>query len=198
MCENCIQELEKDLENCCIICGNYQKGWLCSGCGTKDSFAFGFYDQPIGLLATSLKQNSARHLALVVARLLADTIPEVRAERVVITPVPTLAKHRKERGVAHAEMVARELAKLKGWSYSPLLRRKSGSVQTGEERKVRIQQAKMAYEVSDKGAGKLADFDAVIIYDDITTTGATLAECARLLKAAGAKDVRKIVAARTR
>ena len=38
----------------------------------------------------------------------------------------------------------------------------------------------------------------IVLVDDIVTTGETLRECARMLKAAGAKSVTAVTAARTK
>jgi predicted amidophosphoribosyltransferase len=37
----------------------------------------------------------------------------------------------------------------------------------------------------------------IVLVDDVSTTGATLDECAMVLRAAGARDVRAVVVART-
>jgi predicted amidophosphoribosyltransferase len=39
--------------------------------------------------------------------------------------------------------------------------------------------------------------ESVILVDDVITSGATMAECARVLKSAGAKDVIGVALART-
>ena len=51
-----------------------------------------------------------------------------------------------------------------------------------------------AFEVIDKKAVKGR---TVILVDDVTTTGHTLNECARVLKRSGSKDVFGLVLART-
>jgi len=187
-----------EVENCCVKCGNYQEGWRCIDCGADGSFVFGFYDQLIGMMVISLKQKSARHLARVAAELMAGVLPEVGGGRVAVVPVPTIAKHRQERGLAHAEMVAKELARIKGWKYVEALRRVGDSVQTGKSREVRGKQAARAYRFEERWVDRISEFDEVIIYDDITTTGVTLDECAKLLRQAGARRVRRVVAARAR
>ena len=186
-------------------CGNYNEGWRCSECGEleAESFTFGFYDQPIGKMATELKMKGARHLVGPLARLLAEALPDVEG-RVVVVPVPTIKRHRKERSVAHAELVGRELARARGWEYAEVVGRVRDVVQTGKSGKVRREQVVGAFKVELPllyqyiTEGAKSQEAMFILLDDITTTGATLGECEKVLREAGVERVRRVVLAKTR
>jgi ComF family protein len=161
-------------------------------------------------MAAQLKLKSAQHLAQPLARLLAASMLELDAwalGRVAVVPVPTAKPHARERGLDHTKLVAKELARIMGWRYLEILRRRNEAEQRGESKRVRRAQAKSAYAVaagyavggekSASGNG-LDEFDTIILYDDITTTGATLEECVKILRAAGARNVNCVVLAKTR
>ena len=208
LCEDCAAATLREIENCCIVCGNYQEGWRCPECEgylrgaglrlrENDKFAFGFYDQPVGMLAARLKLKSARHLARPLAKLLAASLPKIEGEEVVIVPVPTARSRVRERGLDHTWLVARELARIMGWEVSGYLKRQNDDLQRGKTKSERKKQSKNMF-VTGVGAEGIMIADTVILYDDITTTGATLAECTKLLKENGAKNVKSVVLAKTR
>jgi ComF family protein len=103
----------------------------------------------------------------------------------------------RERGLDHTKLVAGELARITGWRESCMLVRQNDGLQRGKSKTERKKQAKNMFTTGVEAA-KITHFDTVVLYDDITTTGATLAECARLLRENGAKNVRCIVLAKTR
>jgi ComF family protein len=161
-------------------------------------------------MATQLKLKSAQHLAQPLARLLAASMLELDAGilgRVAVVPVPTAKSHASARGLDHTKLVAKELARIMGWKYLEILQRQSEAKQRGRSKKVRQEQARSAYavaagyapggEMAASGNG-LDEFDTVILYDDITTTGATLEECVRILQATGVRNVKCAVLAKTR
>lgn len=123
-----------------------------------------------------------------------DALLPYYAEPPVLVFVPTVPSHIRERGFDHAALLTKELARLRGWHYVPLLARQSNGQQHGATKVARQVQVKGAFRVrSDEPIkGK-----HVLLVDDVTTTGATLTECAKVLKAAGANRVDAVVFART-
>ncbi|MDD5018550.1 MAG: ComF family protein, partial [Eubacteriales bacterium] len=101
-----------------------------------------------------------------------------------ICHVPLHKKRRKIRGFDQAEELARRVARAAGLPYVCALKRvKNTKTQTRLSEKERRENIKGAFE-------KAADvFGNVLLIDDVLTTGATAAECAGVLKEAGAKNV---------
>jgi ComF family protein len=110
----------------------------------------------------------------------------------VVAPVPTTQKRLRERGYNQAAMIADAYARATGDVRADLLRR-----DVGARTQTTLQPAARAANVA--GAfGPAADVSGahVILVDDVLTTGATAAECATVLSAAGACCVRLITFAR--
>ena len=105
-----------------------------------------------------------------------------------ITWAPVSRKRLRERGYDQAELLCRALAKELGLRPVRLLekvrhtRRQSGI----HDEAIRRANASGAYQVCDQ-AKVLGQ--RVLLVDDIVTTGATLAECCRVLRTAGAQTV---------
>jgi len=106
----------------------------------------------------------------------------------LISWVPLSRKRLRERGYDQARLLADDIAAVLGTRTVPTLRKvKNTAAQSGlggaEERRANISEA---YVVLDKAsiAGK-----RVLLVDDVSTTGSTLAECARCLLLAGAEEV---------
>jgi len=113
----------------------------------------------------------------------------------VLVPIPLYKKKLKWRGYNQAEELAKELSKsLK----IPLLK---DSLDRTKETLPQIELATEARKNNIKGAfsikrSELLQKRKVLLVDDVYTTGATMEECARVLKESGAKEVWGIVVAR--
>lgn len=111
-----------------------------------------------------------------------------------LVPVPLHPARRRERGFNQARLLARDLAKLKGMRVlgGSLVKTRNAPAQAGLRAADRERNVRRAYAVRrpDRVRGK-----TLILVDDVTTTGATLRECARVLVEAGAKEVRAITLA---
>jgi competence protein ComFC len=110
----------------------------------------------------------------------------------VIAPVPLFWWKRLRRGYNQSQLLADVVGSECGIGVKRLLRRvKNTKTQTALNEESRKENVSNAFEVND---GNIKD-KIVLLIDDVLTTGATVNECARVLKHAGAKKVYACVAA---
>jgi len=113
----------------------------------------------------------------------------------ILVPIPLHKKRLGERGFNQAELLALELKNYFGFNLDKNLleryRYTTSQVELGEqERKINVAGAFICHkpkEVKDQ---------CILLIDDVFTTGATMQECARVLKEAGAKAVWGLVLAK--
>lgn len=113
----------------------------------------------------------------------------------MILPVPLHFRRLRTRGFNQSMILARALGKKHQVSvdFSLLKRHKLTLTQTGLDKKEREKNIRGAFEVSDPGQIKSK---SIVLVDDVYTTGATINECAKTLKKAGAGRVAVITLAR--
>lgn len=113
----------------------------------------------------------------------------------VLIPVP-LHRYRKNwRGFNQAELVAGEVARGRSPIVEALVRIKATSQQARTiDKKTRVENMKGAFEITK--AGRSLRGKKVILVDDVFTSGATMGECAKVLRQAGIKEVWGFVLAR--
>jgi predicted amidophosphoribosyltransferase len=141
-----------------------------------------------GPLITSLKNGQRRDLVGWMAAALVDRAPPPTGA--TVTWAPTTAARRRARGFDQAELLARALARRWGLPVRALLQRRPGPAQAG--RAARGRHEHPGFEVR---TGSPA---AVVLVDDVATTGTTLTAAARALRGAGAQRVEAVVVARAR
>jgi ComF family protein len=144
----------------------------------------------VKILIDAFKFDCLRSAAKPLGEFISSTLPNL-PDNLVITSVPTVSTHIRQRGYDHAALIAREVARQRGVKYQALLKRRTTTVQQGARRKERLKQAEGAFE-----AARHIDGSTVLIIDDIFTTGATLHYAAITLLAAGAREVWVAVVAR--
>ena len=104
-----------------------------------------------------------------------------------LTPLPLHPKKQRERGFNQAEILARRLSETLGIPcVHALTRTVDTPPQSGLHPRQRIENVQDAFAVAD---GISPRGNTYIVIDDIYTTGASMNECARVLKAASAADV---------
>lgn len=145
-----------------------------------------------GLLRFKFEGHSAA------ARPLGELIAQCAAEHFggefdTVTWVPVSRKRLRQRGYDQAELLARSACRLWGVSAERLLekRRDNPAQSSLEGAEARRENVADVYQARN-AAGK-----RVLLIDDICTTGATLASCARTLREAGAESVVCAAVART-
>jgi len=157
------------------------------------AMAYGSYDGGLRELIHLLKYGRVRPAASVLGRMLAEVIQGFGSEFVsaVIVPVPLHRSKLRQRGFNQAEEIARAALKdlqrneLK-LAAGVLSRRRTTESQTGLSDHQRQQNVRGAFVVA--SPSEVAGED-VLLVDDVFTTGATVSECARVLRRAGADRV---------
>lgn len=135
------------------------------------------------------RRQLAHHFAgLVVNRLLAAGVRP--ADLDVVTWAPTSRRRRQRRGFDQAEVVARRVALQLGVPCQRLLEREPGPAQTGLDRGARLHGP--VFRASPRTAGR-----AVLLIDDVVTTGSTLRSADRALRGAGASRIVRAAVATT-
>lgn len=133
-------------------------------------------------------KSGRRDVARSLARRLADLVREGEA----LIPVPTTPARRRERGFDGCELMARTIAQHVPVTVEAGLRQIAGDRQRGRTRDARLRaRGRFAWRGVDL-RGR-----CVTLLDDVVTTGATLEDCAQVLRAAGAVVEKAIVIART-
>ena len=126
------------------------------------------------------KWSTARTFAPALAALL-DELVGCDLPGPTLTWAPTTPQRARERGFDQAEVLAREVGRVARRPVRRLLVRRPGHRQTGRSRRERA--SGIDFVAREEVSG------AVVVVDDVVTTGATLCAAARTLRAAGASEV---------
>lgn len=148
------------------------------------------YDDAVRRLVAAWKERGLRRLAEAAADVVAERVP--RAAAAALTFVPPDAGRRAERGHHPAERLAHALADR--WQLpceALLLRSGTARRQRGLSLAERRRNAAGAF------APRHPVSDAVVLVDDVYTSGATVSAAAAALRAAGAPRVDVVTFART-
>ena len=162
---------------------------------TANMMSVGWREGLLGELVEAYKYDPVRAMGGALAELLAEVIPSYR-EEVVVVPLPTIARHIRERGFDHMWLIAKRLARLKSWQCERLLVRTKDTVQVGANRTERLSQAEGAYEM--RRGVRLEAGKVYLLVDDVWTTGASMRAAKKVLHEAGAKKIRLAVIATSR
>ena len=155
------------------------------------------YDDTSRPLVLAFKHGDGTHAAPAFARWMAQAAGELLREADVVVPVPLHRWRLLRRRYNQAALLARCLAAPVGKPMAAglLLRRRRTPSQGGLSRAGRIANMRGAFAVSARDSGGFRD-RSVLLVDDVMTTGATVGECARVLRRAGAARVDVVTLAR--
>ena len=169
--------------------------------------AFGLYEGRLRDIIHAFKYEGRRSIAKPLGALMRESGAVLLQDADVVVPVPLHPRRERARGFNQADDLARQL----GLPVARLLHRVRYTTSQielpADERHQNVRDAFTLARIPEPGshlrqgyggqAGGQARIPAVIVLvDDVSTTGATLEACARVLKAAGVKEVRALTAAR--
>jgi ComF family protein len=150
------------------------------------------YRGPAPALVAGLKDARRRGLAQILARAVARAVPPPPLGAVLV-PVPVGPRRHRERGFNQSLLIARALGGEWGRPVADaLVRRDDGARQRGARSAARARQVAGAFAAG--GPDPVPRHPWLV--DDVHTTGATLADCARALREAGARRVGAVCFAR--
>lgn len=160
--------------------------------GVDWSCAVDRYEGRMKEIIHALKYERRRSIAMPLGALMAAAGAKLLKDVDVSVPVPLHALREYQRGFNQAEDLANHLgvpvAKL-------LVRTRHTHSQIDLPADRRHENVKDAFALAAPGS-RLPAPGIVLLVDDVSTTGSTLDACARVLKAAGVKEVRALTAAR--
>ena len=164
-------------------------------------FSASEYDDPaLKLAIRALKYRSGRKIADILAGFLANELHSnmsiVLKEKPLVLAIPMSRGRKRERGYNHAELLAEIVAQKLSLPFKPEVLKKIKDVFPQAECRSRRERLENIRD----SIGVNPDFDFhgknILLIDDVSTTGATLNEAARVLKKAGAAKIYAAVVAR--
>lgn len=210
-CDECLSLLEwLDPKACCVRCGAPLKAGgdgyrsICSECRRRPpafnrAIAALRYTGPLVRALVEWKYRDQRWISSFVTELLLkwipDNAPKWWEDLDAVVPVPHHPKVTAERGFSPSEDLAGPVAGAFAIPYLPrvLFKTRHTPPQMRLSRRLRAINLHESMTVFDRS---LVDGKKILVIDDVMTTGATVSECARALKAAGALKVYGLVLAR--
>jgi len=141
-------------------------------------------------LVLELKYGKKRQNARVLADIVVEAIDWTDFVCDVVTWAPTTALHQRERGMDHAELIARHVGVRLVLPTKRLLRRVNTVSQTGLDREERLASPEFI-------ARPLGRRRNILVIDDVVTTGATFRAAVSALVDTGALSVLCIAPSRT-
>jgi ComF family protein len=207
LCRDCLESAVRITAPFCQVCSRPYSGEMgapfsCPDCEDHppafDCVATRY--QANGLvrdLIHRFKYSGEFHLRQILANWLEEALSDPRISREpfdAFVPVPLHTTRIRERGYDQIAALVELMAKRSHRPVWACLRRsRYTESQTRFSRKERLQNLRNAFELR-KGSSVLGK--RLLLVDDVLTTGSTLDECARILKAHGAESVRAITVAR--
>ena len=169
---------------------------------------FAYSDSVVQKAIWLIKYKGASSVIKPFARIIRERIIEelsetnelmlTRGEKIVIIPVPLSKERLKERGFNQAEVLAKEIIKIDGGQSfilgnNVIEKIKNTPTQVSiKNRSERLKNLKGAFALINTNAIKDR---IVILLDDVSTTGTTLDECAKVLKHAKPRKIIKMALA---
>ena len=206
-CPKCFSALTVRKDKVCPFCNQPGKANIaCDSCRKEKSLkgvfvAGDYHDQALSEAIHFLKYKYCESVASSLAKFIYKSLAASLAKEFspysdwLLVPVPLHKKRWRQRGFNQSEILAKELVK---WvNFKPgidlIERRYYTKPQVGLKAQERRKNLEGVFVVLDplKVEGK-----RIVLLDDVVTTGSTMEECAKVLKAAGAKEVCGLALAR--
>ena len=206
VCADCWSTIVRLTPPVCDRCGDPLPTWrmsaahgFCTRCrraaGALDrGRAAGLYDRSLRAIVHAFKYGGRRSLARPLAALMRRQAGALLEDVEWVVPVPLHWRRERARGFNQAADLARAL----GLPVRRALRRVRPTIPQADLPAARRHRNVRGAFVLRRGWRRSHALNGacVLLVDDVSTTGATLEACARVLKASGVREVRALTAAR--
>ncbi len=190
LCQTCMQSTKPPHFLMCPLCNEPTQPWLCCvSCqegGLNGIWSRWLYRGAVRNLVHAYKYKGYISMADWLAEQIAPALRHISLTPTIVSAVPTTRAKIAKRGFNQSELLARTVAHQIGAPYRQFLtrhqHRKSQTKLSREERR-----ANVLGQFQPKA--RVPPNTTIILIDDVLTTGATLSECARVLKENGAAQV---------
>ena len=197
ICKDCFSKIEFLEHPVCPVCqrqafeGKTHPG--CRGRYRPDGLVVACkYSGPVRAAIIKVKYKWIYDIEKVLVDLIVDVLWKFDLPKdIILIPVPLHSSRKKWRGFNQSEVLARTLAERFKAPFSDCMDRiRETKSQVGFKRDARKENVKDAFALRfAQGKPFQASGRNFILVDDVYTSGATMAECCRILKKAGAKSV---------
>lgn len=195
LCEECVLRAPYVLPPLCPRCGRNEDDCVCRGHSRAyERCVSPFYHK--GVVRSGIRSLKNDHYRAVTDGFAAEMAEVVRREYGgiafdFITAVPMHRRDYRQRGFDQTAELARSLSAVLGLPYRPALVKLQYTEPQKELSAVRRKGNLLGmFDVTADVAGR-----TILLVDDVTTTGSTLEECAKMLKIFGAEEVYAVTAA---
>ena len=210
LCPDCQTAIQPIMPPFCLHCGlplsSSMYSMQCQPCRSVPTIrthltglrAVGLYETPLDTCIWTLKYKQQRGLAEPLGMLLAQAFRRYQLKVDLVIPVPLHKERQQQRGdnqsLLLAKVCARELALPIATDGLTRIRATPAQISLAAEQRYQNVQGAFHYEPSSATPTVLNR--RILIIDDVSTTGSTLAACANPLWRAGAREVWGLVLAR--
>ena len=199
VCSDCWDNLEIEEKQFCPECKVELENSQLHNCSAylNKVYALGVFDENFQALIHQFKYKGKISVGKRLGQRLAEELRRQNlSDFIYLIPVPLHPARKRERGFNQSEILCEALARDLNLQFPQniLSRIKNTKDQTKLSIEERKQNVAGAFQVNDKQ--KILHDKKIILVDDVITTGATLNECARVLKQAGAKEILGITIAK--
>jgi ComF family protein len=200
LCESCYAAIPRFQTLFCAVC-LARLPQNTKTCHPGSSYRFGaatsYHAESVRTLIHLLKFNAYREAAEPLARLVNEYLSHLALPLAsyAVTAVPLGASRKRERGFNHADLIAEPVARAQNLPFIPnmLERIKNRPPQSGLTDKIeRRENVKDCFRAP---SALVKQYSAILLVDDVRTSGATLDEAVRTLREAGAKRILAVTAA---
>lgn len=192
ICPECMREFQLMLTRKCINCGKTARNCSCSE-NDKVRFLFFYGTECADKIVWKIKYDASRRDIAFIAGLMVSELGLKGSSYDAVTFVPRIIVRRLQFGYDQSALLAEETAKLLGIPCIKTMRRKGRKEQKllsrAEREKNIIGKFKLIRDVS--------EFDRLLLIDDVSTTGATVAVCKKLLHEGGVAYITPAVVSKT-
>jgi len=199
-CENCISKIQLNEKQSCPVCWKVSpEGKVCDSCESPlDGLwvAASYEKNPeLAKAVKTFKYKFSDNLVKNLGEILVQSfLDKDYIEEQLVTFIPLHRRRLSWRGFNQAELLAKKVAKNLNIPLQDLLVRQKNTPQQAKlSREKRLHNLRGAFALSPEFS---AQDKMVILVDDISSTGTTLLEAAKVLKKAGVKEVWGLVLAR--